>query len=74
MVAMVANEKVGVAHSRVHLPSGVRTDMGNERCGSIVGVTKALVGISSENVFDSGSLLARISVCGGRVVPFDTSW
>ena len=29
--------------------------MGKEICDSIVGVTKALVGISSENAFDSGS-------------------
>ena len=55
MVAKVAIEKVGVAHSRVHLLPGVRAGMGKERCGSIVGVMKALVGISCENAFDSGS-------------------
>ena len=34
---------------------GVRVGMSKERCGSMVGVTKVLVGISSENAFDSGS-------------------
>ena len=34
---------------------GVRAGMSKETCGSMVGVTKALVGISSENAFDSGS-------------------
>ena len=35
---------------------GARPGMGKERCGgSIVGVAKALVGISSENAVDSGS-------------------
>jgi len=34
---------------------GVRAGVSKERCGSAVGVTKVLVGISSENTFDSGS-------------------